>query len=165
MLTPVEIAALIAATKGTIDIFDKISGQIKGVILKRAPEPEGADDRWRYKISTENSNIVVTQDRHVVQTITGEQLERRLGNNELTLVKTFQDKMNSYYRLWTAIYKAKDASQDPTVNFKTEEQLRDLVIKMKGELVGIIDFLETIGVRLDDHYLEIRYIVGTLDQR
>ena len=35
MLSPAEIAAVVAATKGAVDLFDKFAGQIKSVLLKR----------------------------------------------------------------------------------------------------------------------------------
>jgi len=35
MLTLAEIAAAVAATKGAVEIFDKVAGQIKTVLTKR----------------------------------------------------------------------------------------------------------------------------------
>jgi hypothetical protein len=159
MLTPVEIAALVAATKGAVDIFDKIAGQVRSVLQKRPKEAMGDDDRWRYKISTDQNNIIVTQDKRVLQTLTGPELSAKLSPSDLALVETFQDTMERHFRMWTSVYKSKDASQDPLVNAKTDEQLHTLVLRMKKELVGIIDFLQRIGVHLDDHYMHIRYLV------
>jgi DNA polymerase I-like protein with 3'-5' exonuclease and polymerase domains len=162
MLTPVEIAALVAATKGAIDLFDKIAGQLKSVLMKRPKEDEGREDRWRYKINTEGKNIVVKQTDRTVQTITGDQLARVLGPNDLELVSSYEKNMQRYFKRWQTVYASKDASQDPQVNAITEEQLTELIAKMKTELLGILSFLEHIGVHLDDHYMHIRQLVESV---
>lgn len=41
MLSPVEIAAIVAATKGAVDLFDRIGGQIKSA-LNKAPKKSGS---------------------------------------------------------------------------------------------------------------------------
>ena len=71
--------------------------------------------------------------------------------------------MNKYFARWKAIYAKKDSSQDPLVNAITEEQLTEQIVKMKAELVGILDFLEKCGVRLDDHYMQIRHLVESAE--
>ncbi|ROZ75683.1 hypothetical protein [Ramlibacter sp. WS9] len=159
MLSPVEIAALIAATKGAVDIFDKIAGQIKTVLTKRPKEAEGDDDRWRFKVRPEGTAIVVKQEDRTVQTVTAAELSKVLSPADLELVQTYEQSMNKYFARWKAVYAKKDASQDPLVNAITEEQLTEQIVKMKGELVGIIDFLKRCGVMLDDHYMHVRQLV------
>ena len=159
MLTPAEIAAVVAATKGAIDIFDKVAGQIKSVLLKRPKEAEGDEDRWRYKIKPEGSQIVVKQQEHVIQTVTADQLSKLLSPADLELVQAYEQSMNKYFSRWKAVYAKKDASQDPLVNAITEEQITEQIVKMKLELVGILEFLEKCGVHLDDHYMQIRHLV------
>ena len=75
------------------------------------------------------------------------------------LVQTYEKSMSKYYKRWQAVYEKKDASQDPLVNAITEEQLGEQVVKMRGELLGILNFLDRIGVQLDDHYMHIRHLV------
>ena len=163
MLTPVEIGALLAATKSAVDIFDKISGQVKSVLFKGKKEPEGGDDRWRYKISVDEKSIVVKQDGRTVQTLTRPELESRLKPDHLGHVKVYEASMQKYYKRWQQLYPKKDASADELVNIKLEEQLTDQVRKMKDDLVGIVDFLQSIGVHLDDHYDQVRDVVKRLD--
>jgi hypothetical protein len=159
MLPIAEVAALVAATKGAVDIFDKIAGQLKSVILKRPKEAEGEDDRWRYKIGSEGGNIVVKQDQRTIQTITGAELATKLGPQDLALVSAYEHKMDEYFSLWQSVYSQKDSSQDPLVNAKTDAQLKNLIGKMRGELLGILNFLTKIGVHLDDHYMHVRQLV------
>lgn len=159
MLGLAEIAALVTATREAVDLFDRFSGQIKSVLLKRPKENEGADDRWRYKISTQGDSIVVTQDGRRIQTISGQELATKLSASDLALVQTFERKMEDHFRVWKRVYEAKDSSPDALVNAKTDEQLAQLIRKMRAELVGILNFLQRIGVNLDDHYMHIRYLI------
>ena len=159
MLSLGEIAAVVAATKGAVEIFDKVAGQIKTVLAKRPKEAEGDDDRWRYKIRTEGSNIVVKQEDRTVQTVTADQLGKILSKSDLELVQTYEASMNKYFSRWKAVYAKKDASQDPLINAITEEQLTEQIVKMRSELLGILSFLQKCGVNLDDHYMNIRHLV------
>src|ERR1700733_15041912 len=108
MLTPTDIAALVAATKGPLGIFDKIAGQIKSVLTSRPKESEGEDDRWRYKIRAEGSSIVVKSEDRVVQTVTAADLSKVLNTNDLDLVRTYEASMNKYFNRWKALYSKKD---------------------------------------------------------
>jgi len=82
-----------------------------------------------------------------------------LSPNDLALVETYEKKMNEYFSYWRTVYSAKDSSPDPLVNAKVDNQLTGLISKMKIELLAILDFLENIGVQLDDHYMSIRMLV------
>ena len=162
MLSPAEIASLIAATKNAVDIFDKLSGPIKRVLLPKEDYgwKDAKDQRWRFKVGTKGKDIVVRQDERIIQTISGKELEQRLSGGDLKLVVTYEKKMEDYFDLWTSVYEQKDMSPDPLVNAKVEKQLKSLIKSMDGELLGILDFLETkLGVGLDDHYMHVRQIV------
>ena len=161
MLSPVEIAAVIAATKGAVDIFDKLAGPIKRVILgqPKFEQAESKDQRWRFRVETEGKDVVVKEGNNTRLTITGAELSKALGPQDLSLVQTYERKMQDYFDLWTSVYAAKDMSQDPLANAKTDAQLRKLIASMKGELLGILSFLEKIGVQLDDHYMHVRSLV------
>jgi hypothetical protein len=159
MLSLTEIATAVAATKGAIEIFDKVAGQIKTVLTNRPKEAEGEEDRWRYRIKPEGVNIVVKQQERVVQTVTADELAKVLTPADLDLVRTYEASMNRYYGRWKAVYARKDASQDPLVNQITEEQLTEQIVKMRSELLGILAFLQKCGVHLDDHYMQVRHLV------
>jgi len=162
MLTPVEIAAVLAATKNAVDIFDKISGQIKSVLAKRPKEPEGGEDRWRYKVSADDKQITVKQDGRTIQTLSRAELESKLTPENLSHIKVYETSLQKYYKRWQQLYPKRDDSADALVNIKLEEQLTEQVKKMQEDLVGIVDFLQSIGVHLDDHYMEVRSLVQRL---
>jgi hypothetical protein len=162
MLTPVEIAAVVTAIKGAVDVFDKLARPIKRVLLpskERYEQAEAKDQRWRFKIGAEGNDIVVREKGNVRQTVTGAQLAQTLNSNDLILVQTYERKMQEYFELWSKVYAAKDSSQDPQINAKTDLQLKKLVVQMRDELLGILKFLEQIGIHLDDHYMHVRSLV------
>lgn len=162
MLSPVEIAAVLAATKNAVDIFDKISGQIKGLLTKRPSEAEGGGERWRYKVVADDEQITVRQDGRTIQTLNRSELESRLTPEHLNHIRVYEASMQKYYARWQRLYPKRDDSADALANIKLEDQLTDQVKKMQEDLVGIVDFLQSIGVHLDDHYMEVRGLVAKL---
>jgi hypothetical protein len=54
---------------------------------------------------------------------------------------------------------AHNSSPDDVKNAQTDARIHQLIVNMKQHLDGIITFLEFSGVRLDDHYLNIRHLV------
>jgi hypothetical protein len=164
MLSIGEIAALFSAIKGAVDLFDRIAGQVKSVLTKSPGEDPSKEHRWRYKIRTENSNLVVKQDSRIIQTVSADQLASVLTKPDLELIQAYEKNMNRNFARWKSIYARRDASQDPTVNIIVEEQLTDLIVKMRQELIGILNFLEKCGIRLDDHYMHIRHLISEADK-
>lgn len=162
MLNGVEIAALLAAAKNAVDIFDKISGQVKSVLAKRPKEPEGGVDRWRYKVTADDKQITVKQDGKVIQTLSRSELEGRLTPDQLAHIKVYEVSMKKFYARWSQLYAKRDSSPDELANIKLEEQLTDQVKKMSEDLAGIVNFLQDVGVHLDDHYIEVRNLVRQL---
>lgn len=164
MLSISEIAALFSAMKGAVDLFDRLAGQVKSVLTKSPGEDPSKADRWRYKIRTENSSLVVKQDSQIIQTVSADQLANVLTRHDLELIQAYEKNMNRDFARWKSIYARRDASQDPTVNIIVEEQLTDLIVKMRQELIGILNFLEKCGIRLDDHYMHIRHLISEADK-
>jgi hypothetical protein len=159
MLTPVEIGALVTAAKGAVDLLDKFGGQLISFLRKGPKVAEQDVDAWRIRIDRQGDDIVVRRQGQTIQTVTHDQLATKLQSDDLALVQTYEKKMNEYFSLWRSVYDEKDVSADPLVNAKTDAQLQRLILKMRGELLGILRFLEQTGVRLDDHYLSIRRLV------
>jgi DNA polymerase I-like protein with 3'-5' exonuclease and polymerase domains len=161
MLTIPEISAMVTATKGPVDLFDRLAGPIKRALLPddRYEQVDAKDQRWRFKVGAEGENIVVKENGAVRQTISGAELATKLDSNDLALIQTYEQKMQYWFTLWQAVYAQSGTSPDALKNAQTDAQLKDLVLKMRGELLGILSFLERLGVQLDDHYLNVRSLV------
>jgi hypothetical protein len=161
MLDLTQVTAVISATSAAVDLFDKIAGQVKSVLTKQ-PKPKKqeleGEEKWGLKIHEDGDALVMRQEQGVIQIVTASELTT-LPPEHLSLIQTYQETMERNYRLWQAIYKRRDASPDPLVNAQVEEELIEQIRKMKRDLTGIIDFLLSIGLHLDDHYMAVRYLV------
>jgi hypothetical protein len=162
MLNNTEVVEVVSATNRFLGFFDKIGGQIKAVILGDPKEAEAGEGRWRHRINGEDDKLIVRQDGRTIQIITGDEIARKLSPDDLVLVRTYEQRMGRNYKLWQATYPEKGASSDRQVNEQTDQKINALIRKMKEDITGIIDFLASLGVMLDDHYMHIRQLVGDI---
>jgi hypothetical protein len=70
--------------------------------------------------------------------------------------------MENHYLIWAAAYPQLVLAVDPIAKAKTEQQLKSVIAGMKGDLEGILNFLEQSGLHLDDYYMHIRRLVGSV---
>lgn len=157
-----EVTAVVSATNGAVHQFDKVGGQVKSVLLKQPKEAAGDDNRWRFKVGTQDQNLIVEQDKAVIQTVAAAELAKLLKPSDLALVQTYEKRMERAFDHWRKVYDAYDPLNPAPKQAKTEARLRKLVLSMRSELIGILEFLEYCGVYLDDHYMYIRYLVAQL---
>jgi len=148
--------AVLTLAGKAIDLFDKFAGQVGRFITKKA-EPAQPKE-YRYKVDGKNGALQVSRDGRNLQTITAHDLAK-LPPDQLDHIRVLEKSMERHYNLWKSVYPKRNDSADPMVNAKVEQQLRDLVLEMKGDLTGIIDFLQSLGVYLDDHYVMMRNVI------
>ena len=156
----VEIAAVsaaIAAASAGIDLIDKIYYQVKHV-LQGTPEPKDPAP-YGQTIEAKGSSIVSTAFGQV-QTITGDQLAK-LPPAQLSMVQAYEKSMQSKVAIWQAVYPTLALETNPIAHAKIELALKEIIKDMSRDLTGILDFLASIGLHLDDHYVDIRYLVST----
>ena len=106
-------------------------------------------------IEGDGGKIVVKEHGATIKIITGADLQN-LSSDMLNHVKVYERSAQNSYQIWEKVYPERNASPDPIVNAKVEQQLREIVNNMKDDLDGILEFLESAGIRLDDHYLQFR---------
>jgi hypothetical protein len=148
--------ALITATTAAVNLFDKVAGQVVRFIHK-TPEPPGPPKEFKYNIGGRKGELEVQAYGRVIQTITGDDL-KHLPPDYYSHIKTLEASIKRYYSVWEQVYPHRDDG-DLVTNAKVHNQLSDLALKMKDDLAGIIDFLESIGVQLDDHYMIYRDVI------
>lgn len=156
----VEVAAVsaaIAAASAGIDLIDKIYYQVRRV-LRNEPEPTNPPPHAQ-TIEAQGTAIVSTW-RGQVQTITGADLAK-LPASQLSMVQAYEKSMESKVAIWEAVYPTLALETNPVARAQVELQLKEIIKSMSRDLTGIIDFLGSIGLYLDDHYLEIRHLVST----
>lgn len=152
--------ALISTATAAVNLFDKTADQVVRFIRKGAP-PIGPDKEHRMQIKSEGPELQVQSHGQTIQVIRGEDLEH-LPADYYRHIKTLEASVRRYYDVWGQVYPHRDDG-DLIANAKINNQLRDMALKMKDDLTGILDFLKAIGVQLDDHYLIYRDVIARYD--
>jgi hypothetical protein len=148
------VSAAIAAASAGVDLIDKIYYQVKRVIEGR---PQPTDKPYAQTIVQRGDTLVSTAYGQT-QTITGADLVK-LPPAQLSLVKAYERSMRTKVTIWESVYPTLDLETNAVTKAKIELQLKDIVKGMSRDLTGILDFLRSVGLNLDDHYEDIRYLV------
>jgi len=151
------ITAAISAATSAVEIIDKIADQIDRFMTK-SPEP-AIPKEHRLKIEKEGNAIISKYHGQEFQRITAQDLQQ-LPESELRHIKVLEQSMENHYSIWSAVYPQLALAVDPIAKAKTELQLKGIIVGMKGDLEGILGFLERTGLQLDDHYMHIRDVVA-----
>ena len=151
-----NIPAVASAIGNGIELVDKLYDQVTSFISKRKVQKSSGHS---LTIKSNGSGISAIEHGKVVKTITGTDLEK-LPDAERKHILVYEKSLQNHYDLWAQVYPYRDASADPIVNAKVNQQLKEIIIAMKGDLNGILGFLESMGIYLDDHYLMFRDLVS-----
>ncbi|MHB8816469.1 MAG: hypothetical protein ACYDAE_24845 [Steroidobacteraceae bacterium] len=68
--------------------------------------------------------------------------------------------MENHYAVWASVYPQLTLAVDPISKAKTEQQLKGIIVAMKADPIGILEFLLNAGLALDDHYRDVRDVVA-----
>lgn len=154
MLDVATASAAIGAALSGVELIDKISDQIERFLTRRT-EP---DRPHRVRIEREGDAIVQKVHGVVVRRITGPDLEK-LPEAQLRHIKVYEQSMENHYAIWSAVY-PQLALADPIEKARLERKLQETIVAMKRDLLGILDFLISAGLDLEDHYSHIRHVVS-----
>jgi hypothetical protein len=152
--------AVIATAGAAVTLFDKVAGQVVR-FMRKTPEPPGPPKEVEFQVQGKGDALKVEHRGQTLQVIRGEDLAH-LPPDCYRHIKVYEESVQRYYDIWRQVYPHRDDGS-LVENAKVNNQLRDLALKMKGDLAGIIDFLESLGVRLDDHYLAYRDVIRHYD--
>lgn len=150
------ITGAIGAAASAVNLFDKIADQIERFITKR-PVPSVPKEH-RMKFEENEGQLVSREHGRVVQTITVDDL-KKLPESQLRHVKVLERSMANHYKIWEGVYPQLALMDSPVQQVKVEQQLQDIIRKMKKDLDEILSFLESCGLYLDDHYMHIRHLI------
>jgi superfamily II RNA helicase len=151
-----SITAAIGAASSAVALFDKITDQVERFITKK-PAPEIPIEH-RMKIEASGPELIAKEHGQVTQRITAEQLQH-LPAEKLRHVKVFEQSMENHYRVWETVYPQLALLDSPIQKARVELQIGAEVRDMKGDLEGILSFLESCGLGLDDHYQKMRHLI------
>jgi hypothetical protein len=67
--------------------------------------------------------------------------------------------MDNHYSIWAQVYHQLALMDSPIQKARVEQQLRGIIRDMQGDLDGILLFLQSCGIQLDDHYMHLRQFI------
>ncbi len=150
--------AVIAGAGSAVGLFDKVADQVVRFIRK-TPEPPGPPKEFQLKVTGKGSKLKVESLTVALFTFFAEDLEH-LPPDYYGHIQTLEASVQTILRRLEQVYPHRDDG-DLITNAKLNNQSRDLSLKMKDDLAGIVDFLQSIGVHLDDHYMI--YVMSSVD--
>lgn len=150
------VTAAIGAATSAVGLFDKMADQIERFITKR-PDLDGASAH-RFAIENSGSDLIATHEGEELQRITAQDLAN-LPPEQLTHITVLEKSMQNHYAIWSQVY-PQLALMEGIQKAKVEQQLREIVNGMKGDLEAIFSFLMSCGFSLDDHYMRIRHVIA-----
>jgi hypothetical protein len=150
------ISAAISAATSAVGLFDKITDQVERFITKSPAS--SVPKEHRMKIAEEDDAIVSLEHGKITQRITADDL-KNLPESKLRHVTVLEKSMENHYSIWGKVYPDLALMDSPIQKAKVEKQLEGIIRDMKGDLEGILSFLESCGLYLDDHYMHIRQLV------
>ncbi len=144
---------LMASLDQSAQIIDRISGQILDVVRgQQSPE-----DAYAHRMLIRRSgNQLAAYQRFGI--ITKDDLEA-LPKKERDHIKVHEQSLKQLKKTWDDLY-PKRVRSDGSIDPDTEQRLQHLVSEMKVDLLAILDFIEKRGLYLDDHYQDVRSVVG-----
>ena len=137
-----------------IETFDKLSDELEAVINNQPIQDNSGGHSFIIRRSPQG--IAAYQRMGI---ITADQINK-LPDNERKIIRSYEKAMKNFEAEWHKTKRKQVASQIDAERVRNEQI--DLIRKMKDELVGIIDFLQSKGLYLDDHYMHIRHLVSTV---
>ncbi len=151
-------SAAIGAATSAVGLIDKIWDQVDR-FLEGASGPVIPKEH-RQKIEKQDDAIVSRKpDGTVCQRISAEDLKNKLPESSLKHIQVLEQSMDNHYAVWAAVYPQLALTVDPIAKAQTEQRLHGIIVGMKFDLDGILQFLLDGGLHLDDHYMHIRNVV------
>jgi DNA polymerase I-like protein with 3'-5' exonuclease and polymerase domains len=142
------VASLDKMYRGYADFFEKRDATVG------APEPS-------FKIQDKPAEKAIVaswvHSGETAQKITYQELATKLSPSDLAHIETFSRSLENYQKQWDSAYEAKSLASGMDVG-RLDAQLDYIARQMSEPLLKVLDFVEHMGLLLDDHYLAARQI-------
>jgi hypothetical protein len=103
--------------------------------------------------------LISIQDGHVVKIVTATALEL-LPNERREHLQTHAASLSHTHLEWAKLYTRRNRARLPFVRRRIDEQLRQLAAGTKEHLDGVVSVLQSLGLKPDDHYMQLRGLVS-----
>jgi hypothetical protein len=146
----VDINAIGNAFRIIDDFEPQVSAFIQG-----APEPEQPTvHSVRAEQVHESIHLIDPGGTRVLITVGDFE---RLDANAQKLIRAYERTMKELFERWTEL-KPKRIAQDQETRREARAESDDIRRELCGELNGLLGFIESMGMSLQDHYAHVRYI-------
>jgi hypothetical protein len=149
----IATAADVNALANAFRIIDDYAPDVKAIVSGK-PEPETPPPHSVIAKQHQEAITFAGSDSHEV--ITAEDL-KKLDADEQKLIRAYELTMKQIFDRWIEL-KPKRYSQDSETRREARQQSDDVRRDLCAELVELLDFIETMGKRLHDHYRSIRFV-------
>jgi hypothetical protein len=143
----IEMAVTTAAVTNVTGQVDAITGQVLHYI-KGTPERR-PDRRYWFRYARRGTSLVTMHGNKVAQTVSGAKLHSRLSREQRKHLRVLETSMTDRYNDWTRLYPRRNSAS-------VRKRLDRVLLEMEQDLDGVLRFIKSCGLILDDHYLEIR---------
>lgn len=150
----IAAAVDINAVGNALRIIDDFEPQVKA-FLAGSPEPEkSVVHSWRAE--QVETSIRLVEPGGARELITARDFEK-LDASAQKLIRAYERTMKELFERWTEL-KPKRVAQDLETRREARELSDDVRRELCQELNGLLGFIESIGMSLQDHYAHVRYI-------
>jgi hypothetical protein len=104
------------------------------------------------------------QTGQTYQTITYQDLCAKLVPSDRAYIQALSQSLENYEKQWNSAFLAKSLASGMDIG-RYDAQLDYLALQISEPLLKVLDFVERMGLWLDDHYLAARYIAQGYVQR
>jgi hypothetical protein len=157
----IEFAAAVEIIKlasSSVGLIDKVYDSWKKFVESKKVDSKVHAHYEKIEGGKQNTELVHTVGGHPKETITIDQLKKRLNPEDLNYIEALHARMLINERTWNTIVKEIELETNITNKTKYEIQLEQLQKKIGKDLEAILKFIEYLGFNLDDHYGSARFI-------
>ncbi|WP_143135806.1 hypothetical protein [Burkholderia ubonensis] len=137
----------------SIAVIDEFTDQLEAVVCGQLQAE--TNRQYGIVVRRERGALVAYQR---MQVITGDDLQKLPAEQRETLA-TYEASMKRFHKSWKSTWAKRSAASTDSERVRIEADLQRLVRGMQEDLHGILDFLASQGMVLQDHYTKVRYLV------
>jgi SepF-like predicted cell division protein (DUF552 family) len=156
MVAVEAVLGVISATSAAVSLVDKIADSYLKFRGKISSVPE--EHRAEIVASGDNKSLLMLSHGVEIQRLTYQQLTARLNEGDLSYIRSLERSINTHKTVWEEAYPQLASESNPVTKAKVRNQLNDVANEMGSDLTKILNFVEKLGVHLDDHYIAVRDI-------
>lgn len=153
MLGLAEAKLAVDVLGGAIGLFDKLYPRLTRILTGAEPTKEPS-----IRIEKRGEELVAKKDGSVRKTVTYQELMQRLTPEDVRYIQMYESSIKNYEAQIEQVY-PQLALLGPIEKAQTEVRLKHMVQAIKKDLLGILGYIETIGLDLEDHYARTRDLI------